>query len=138
MTSVYTDMGSRNNITAIAYVIVDDHSHICSDSMVIECEANKSTDSKELMAVYYALLKVQEIGCQPPIEVITDSTNTIAKIHNKKERKSLILKRIRSIAKDYKIRFKHIQGHLDRRNLNVLVDNMCTAKIKEALMNDTS
>ncbi len=133
MISVYTDMGSVDDKTALAYVILDDESYIESDCIVVET-TTRNSDVKELLAVHHALQRLQDI--QPSdqdVVLFTDSDETIVTITRRTDIRNRRVREIRRIVREYGIRFQHIKAHQSKCTPNRLVDAMCTAKLKEVI-----
>lgn len=133
MLSVYTDMGSNGTQTAVAYVILSDTDYVCSDCTLIEVTA-QSSDVKELYAMYYALLKVEEIDpVGKEIVLYSDSANAIIVVERTMRSSFEHLDELNRIACEYNVRFSHVRSHTSSAyTVNMLADRLCSAKLKEA------
>lgn len=132
MIFVFTDMGERQGVVALSYIIMTTSEHICSESYTVP-KTSTNTSDYEILAIYEALRRLnKEVKSGTEVTVVSDSMHALEQIKNKKYKKS-ILRAIRKLAAPYCIDYCHIRSHNVAVNPNVVVDNMCTAKIREVL-----
>ncbi len=131
MISVYTDMGSTEKKTAIAYLVMDDSVYLDSDCIVIETNT-RTSEMKELYAIHYALMKLQDIETNDEdVTLYTDSDGALLCIERTKSVRDRCVRSIRKMARELNVHFKSIKAHTKERTPNTIVDSMCTLKLKK-------